>query len=61
MDAGLNDRPPMPTDWSSVADFLALYNNNVSVNICYILGNSPSASGPSAGTTGPPPALESRT
>ena len=41
MDAGLNDRPPMPTDWSSVADFLALYNNNVSVNICYILGNSP--------------------
>ena len=41
MDAGLNDRPPMPADWSSVADFLALYNNNVSVNICYILGNSP--------------------
>ena len=41
MDAGLNDRPPMPADWSSVAEFLALYNNNVSVNICYILGNSP--------------------
>ena len=41
LDSGLNDIPPMPPQWSSVAEYLAMYDNKVSVNISYILGNSP--------------------
>jgi N-acyl-D-amino-acid deacylase len=41
LDSGLNDTAPTPADWSSVADYLSLYDNSVSVNVCYILGNSP--------------------
>ena len=41
LDTGLNDQPPMPAQWSSVAEYLSMYDNKVAVNICYILGNSP--------------------
>ncbi len=41
LDAGLNGIPPMPADWSSVSDYLGMYDNKVAVNIAYILGNSP--------------------
>ncbi len=41
LDSGLNDIPPMPAQWSSVADYLSIYDDKVAVNIAYILGNSP--------------------
>ncbi|PKB66230.1 MAG: hypothetical protein BZY82_06435 [SAR202 cluster bacterium Io17-Chloro-G3] len=41
LDEGLNGRPPMPATWSTVADYLSRFDNQVAVNICYILGNSP--------------------
>ena len=41
LDAGLNGVPPMPAQWASVGEYLALFDNKVAVNICYILGNSP--------------------
>ena len=39
--SGLNGKPPMPAEWSTVAEYLSMYDNKVAVNICYILGNSP--------------------
>ncbi|MBI4200656.1 MAG: D-aminoacylase [Chloroflexi bacterium] len=41
LDCGLNDRAPENLNWSSVSEFLSLYDDRVAVNICYILGNSP--------------------
>ena len=41
LDSGLNGYPPMPADWLTVADLLGKYDNQVAVNIAYILGNSP--------------------
>ena len=41
LDSGLNGKPPMPAQWSTVAEYLSMYDNKVAVNICYILGNSP--------------------
>ena len=41
LDSGLNGYPPMPAQWSTVAQYLSKYDNKVAVNICYILGNAP--------------------
>ncbi|MGH2355276.1 MAG: N-acyl-D-amino-acid deacylase family protein, partial [Chloroflexota bacterium] len=41
LDCGLNDWPPMPADWLTVAEYLRKYDGWGSVNVCYILGNSP--------------------
>ena len=41
LDSGLNDTAPAGASWSSVAEYLTHYDNNVAVNIAYILGNSP--------------------
>ena len=41
LDAGLNGYPPLPADWLTVAELLGKYDNNVSINVAYILGNSP--------------------
>lgn len=41
LDSGLNGYPPMPADWLTVADMLRKYDNNVAINIAYILGNAP--------------------
>ena len=41
LDSGLNGKPPMPAQWSTVAEYLSMYDDKVAVNICYILGNSP--------------------
>ena len=41
LDSGLNDSPPMPADWLSTAEYLRKYDGLGSVNIAYILGNSP--------------------
>ena len=41
LDAGLNGYPPLPADWLTVAEQLGKYDNKVSVNVAFILGNSP--------------------
>ncbi len=41
INSGLEGRPPLPGTWSSVPEYLAMYDNKVAVNISYILGNSP--------------------
>jgi N-acyl-D-amino-acid deacylase len=41
LNSGLDGRPPLPTPWSTVAEYLSLFDNKVAVNICYLLGNSP--------------------
>ncbi len=41
LDSGLNGYPPMPADWLTVAELLGKYDNEVAINIAYILGNSP--------------------
>jgi N-acyl-D-amino-acid deacylase len=41
LDSGLNDWPPTPADWLTVAEFLRKYDGKGSVNVAYILGNSP--------------------
>ena len=41
LDAGLNGYPPLPADWLTVAEQLGKYDNQVSVNVAFILGNSP--------------------
>lgn len=41
LDSGLNDYPPQPADWLTVADLLGRYDNSVAINMAFILGNSP--------------------
>ena len=41
LDSGLNGYPPMPADWLTVADLLTKYDDQVAINVAYILGNSP--------------------
>ena len=41
LDAGLNGYPPLPADWLTVAEQLGKYDDKVSVNVAFILGNSP--------------------
>ncbi|MCH7620753.1 MAG: D-aminoacylase [Chloroflexi bacterium] len=41
LDSGLNSYPPMPADWLTVAELLTKYDEQVAINMAYILGNSP--------------------
>ena len=41
LNAGLEGSPPIKASWSTVSDYLARYDRKVSVNIAYIVGNSP--------------------
>jgi N-acyl-D-amino-acid deacylase len=41
LNSGLDGNPPLPGRWSSVAEYLGMFDNRVAVNICYIIGNSP--------------------
>ena len=41
LNAGLDGAPPIDPWWSSVSEYLANYDEKVSVNIAYIVGNSP--------------------
>jgi N-acyl-D-amino-acid deacylase len=41
LNSGLDGRPGLKQKWSTVAEYLALFDNGVAVNICYLLGNSP--------------------
>jgi N-acyl-D-amino-acid deacylase len=41
LNSGLDGRPELSQRWSTVAEYLALFDEKVAVNICYLLGNSP--------------------
>src|SRR5262244_4355509 len=41
MNSGLDGNPPLPGQWSTVDQYLNMFNNGVAVNVAYILGNSP--------------------
>ena len=41
LDSALNDYPPQPADWLTVAGLLDRYDNQVAINMAFILGNSP--------------------
>jgi N-acyl-D-amino-acid deacylase len=41
MNSGLDGRPSVDYSWSSVSEYLDLYDRNVAVNIAYVVGNVP--------------------
>ena len=41
LNSGLDGAPELPGRWSTVAEYLAMFDNKVAVNIAYIIGNSP--------------------
>ena len=41
LNSGLDGAPQLPGRWSSVAEYLAMFDGKVAVNIAYIIGNSP--------------------
>ena len=41
LNAGLEGTPELPGLWSTVPEYLAMYDRKVSVNVAYIVGNSP--------------------
>ncbi|MFN8524940.1 MAG: D-aminoacylase [Chloroflexota bacterium] len=41
LNSGLDGDPELPGTWSTVAEYLAMFDRRVAVNVCYILGNSP--------------------
>ncbi len=40
LNSGLEGDPDLPGTWSTVAEYLAMFDNKVAVNVAYILGNS---------------------
>ncbi len=41
MNSGLDGNPPLPGSWSTVEQYLNMFDRKSAVNIAYILGNSP--------------------
>ncbi len=41
LNGGLDGRPDITYDWSTVAEYIARYDRQVSVNVAYVVGNSP--------------------
>ena len=41
LNSGLEGNPPLPGQWSSVSEYLSMFDNKVAVNIGYIIGNAP--------------------
>jgi N-acyl-D-amino-acid deacylase len=41
LNSGLDGNPPLPGKWSTVAEYLSMFDNKVSLNVAYIIGNSP--------------------
>ena len=41
LNSGLDGDPPLPGKWSSVREYLAMFDHKVAVNIAYIVGNAP--------------------
>lgn len=40
LNSGLDGRPPLAQRWSTVAEYLEMFERRVSVNIAYVIGNS---------------------
>ena len=41
INSGLDGDPPLPGRWSTIPEYLSMFDNKVAVNIAYIIGNSP--------------------
>lgn len=41
LNSGLDGNPRLPGRWSTVEEYLAMFDNQVAVNVCYLVGNSP--------------------
>ncbi|MBA2446719.1 MAG: D-aminoacylase [Chloroflexi bacterium] len=41
LNSGLDGNPPLPGRWSTVAEYLQMFDRKVAVNVAYIIGNSP--------------------
>jgi N-acyl-D-amino-acid deacylase len=41
LNGGLDGRPDIAVDWSTVAEYLARYDGATAVNVAYVVGNSP--------------------
>ncbi|MFQ5874094.1 MAG: amidohydrolase family protein, partial [Dehalococcoidia bacterium] len=41
LNSGLDGVPPLPGQWSTVAEYLSMFDGKVAVNVAYIIGNSP--------------------
>ena len=41
LNSGLDGDPTLPGRWSTVADYLGMFDNKVAVNVAYVIGNSP--------------------
>ncbi|MCI0438459.1 MAG: D-aminoacylase, partial [Chloroflexi bacterium] len=41
LNSGLDGNPPLPGKWSTVEQYLGMFDRKAAVNIAYILGNSP--------------------
>ena len=41
LNSGLDGAPELPGTWSTVAEYLRMFDGKVAVNIAYIIGNSP--------------------
>ena len=41
LNSGLDGSPELPGTWSSVSEYLAMFDGKVAVNVAYIVGNSP--------------------
>ncbi len=41
LNSGLDGNPPLPGQWSTVEQYLSMFDQRVAVNVAYILGNSP--------------------
>ena len=41
LNSGLDGSPTLPGRWSTVAEYLSMFDSRVSVNVAYIIGNSP--------------------
>ena len=41
LNSGLDGAPVLPGRWSTVTEYLSMFDNQVAVNIAYVIGNSP--------------------
>ena len=41
LNSGLDGNPSLPGEWSTVAEYLAMFDRKVAVNIAYLVGNAP--------------------
>jgi N-acyl-D-amino-acid deacylase len=58
LNSGLDGRPELTQRWSTVAEYLALFDEKVAINVCYLLGNSPLRIATTGWDNRPPTAAE---